>query len=126
MADVAILIDGSDEPVRGGRVDFPVGAVARPRRPLTGVAIALVTAVVTMGATGPQPADMGTVAENAPAACTDAAKDLALGEPAAAGTAEPWWGIEGPTRWVDPQTGMTVQVDLDSATGLVDHRVRDR
>ena len=65
----AIVVDGADRPVAGGMVAFRVGAVAavrsvgRPRRPWTGLAIAVVTAVVTMGAMGPQPApDMGIVA----------------------------------------------------------------
>lgn len=143
MAEIAILIDGSEEPVRGGRVDFPVGAVSAPRRPLAGLGIALVTAALAMGAPGPRAEAPPEPAAAVAAACRAATP---AGDGIAQATAGPtvraatttWWLDAAPVRYVDPATGLTVQVDAratmapDAPVGVperratVDHRDRVR
>jgi hypothetical protein len=110
----AIAIDGSALPAPDGKVAFAVGSVAAPRRPWTGLAIAVVTAAVTMGAMGPKPAAEALAAACPPPAIADQVDDgrVALATPAAARpVASPtsWWLLPQARWWVDPATGMTMQ-----------------
>jgi hypothetical protein len=85
-----------------------------------------------MGAMGPQAAPplAGTGAVDAVACAAepgDAAALAASGAPTMQpdATAVAWWLLPRPSRWVDPATGLTVQVDRTAQRPLVDHHARD-
>ena len=131
----AIAIDGSELPAPDGKVAFAVGSVATPRRPWTGLAIALVTAVVTMGAMGPRPAAEVLAAACPPLAIAIDQVDDGLAAPAVAPVATPaasetaWWLLPRVRQWVDPATGMTVHATpapVDRQHRVADDPHRDR
>ena len=136
----AIVVDGTDRPAHDGNVAFRVGAVPsveQPRRPGAGLAIAVVTAVVTMGAMGPRPASEAGVAAACPAPDSAPATDLPPIAPTAArpsqealprASATPWWLLPRESRWVDPATGMTVHAPpvAHEHERVSDDRPRDR
>jgi hypothetical protein len=111
----AIAIDGSELPAPDGNVAFAVGSVSTPRRPWTGLAIAVVTAVVTMGAIGPKSAAETLAAACPPLAIAVDQVDHGPAAPAVPpattpeATLTPWWLLPRARQWVDPATGMTVQ-----------------
>ena len=132
----AIALDGTDRPVQDGSIAFAVGSVAaaRPRRPLVGLAIAFVTAILTMGALGPHRAPPVL----APAPDTDATEaadiDAAMGTraaleatPAPIPSRTPWWQLPQMALWVDPANGRSMQAAADrhERPRLADHRARD-
>jgi len=132
MEHMAIVVDGTSQPVRAGELDFPAARVAR-YRPLGGVLIAVVTAIVTAGAMGPAAPAAGDTGSAAAVTCPapvslNATASSAPGplSTALAGRVVAWWTLPGPSRWVDPATGRTVQLDRAAAPAVVDHRARDR
>lgn len=113
----AIVVDGSDRPAPDGTVAFRVGAIKSgppPRRPWTGLAIAVVTAVVTMGAMGPQPAaEPGVAAVCPPADEVSAVATMPRIDAAPTASLTPWWRMPRAATMVDPVTGLTVQAAPD-------------
>lgn len=129
----AIVVDGTDRPALDGNVAFQVGKVrsAEPRRPWTGLAIAIVTALVTMGAMGPRPAsDPGAAAACPAAEAAPVARDAGRPSQEALQMASstPWWLLPHEATWVDPATGMTVQETpaAHEHDRVSDDRPRDR
>lgn len=116
MEHVAIIVDGTDAVVRDGTVGFPVGSIRAPRRPLAGLGIAIVTALVTMGAMGPRPTSTDAALAQA---CAPANPAPVADGPAALPTLTvtagpvPWWLRPQVREWVDPATGRSMQAQPD-------------
>jgi hypothetical protein len=116
MERMAIIVDGTDRGITDGTVGFAAGPVRQPRRPLAGLAIAIVTALVTMGAMGPRPPEAGgpEAAVCAPASPSPDAVLEADDTPAAvAASPMPWWLLPQVAEWVDPATGRSRQAPVD-------------
>lgn len=113
---MAIIVDGTDTVVRDGTVGFPVRTIRPPRRPLAGLGIAIVTAVVTMGAMGPRPPSADAAIG---VACDPASSTPIADGPAAQATLTvtaspmPWWLRPQVREWVDPATGRSMQAQPD-------------
>ena len=112
MERMAIIVDG--EQVAGNSsVAFPVDTIGRPRRPVAGLAIAVMAAVVSMGSIGPHLGGSGDAAQLAcgPATTGAVAADVTVGTPPATpeSTQIPWWLLPQVAEWVDPATGRSMQ-----------------
>jgi hypothetical protein len=127
----AIAVDGMDRPATDGVIAFAVGTVEprAPRRPVIGLAIAFVTALLTMGALGPRPAPIAAPAPLAAAEAADALNERIRVEAPAGPVDGPlaWWELPQMALWVDPATGRSMQAAADQREHprLADHRARD-
>ena len=127
----AIAIDGADRPTSDGLIAFAVDTVEpqAPRRPVVGLAIAFVTALLTMGALGPRPAHIASPATLAAADGADAFHERIRVEAPAAPADGPvaWWELPQMALWVDPATGRSMQraADRHDHPRLADHHARD-
>lgn len=112
MERIEIIVDG--EQVAGdGSVAFPLDSIGRPRRPIAGLAIAVMAAVVSMGAIGPHLGGSDRPAQLACAPATTAVVAADVSAPTAPATPEsnpvPWWLLPQVAEWVDPATGRSMQ-----------------
>lgn len=127
----AIAIDGTDRPAPDGAIAFVVGTVEprAPRRPVVGLAMAFVTALLTMGALGPRPAHIDAPSGIAVADAADAFNERIRVEAPAAPADGPvaWWELPQMALWVDPATGRSMQAAADrhEHPRLADHHARD-
>ncbi len=124
MEHMAIIVDGTDRPAEGGDVGFPLGAIRQPGRPLAGLALAIATAIVAIGAVGPHLADGDSDAASAcaapagPALATRPGAGTESRTPPpteAAASPTPWWLLSRVAEWVDPATGRSMQAQVDHA-----------
>lgn len=126
MERVAITMDGQDLPIGVETIEIPAQRVGEAKRPyVVALAIAVMTAAITLGALGPH-----TSSSDVPGVACDPATVIAPGPATTAGTtaidAPPWWERAAPAAWVDPQTGRLRQAQPQTTRRVVDHRARDR
>jgi len=111
MSVTAIIVDGSDRPLVGDTIVMPAERVERRGRPWLAVGVGLLTAVVAIGATGPQRAHVEPIVspgrEPLP---IDLADRLPLVRPAPPDRHVVWTAWR---EWVDPATGMTIRQPRD-------------
>ena len=112
MGVTAIIVDGSDRPLVGTTVVMPPERVERGGRKWLAVGIGLLTGVIAIGASGPQPSvpDRPT-GPGRPAIRVDLADHLPRPTAAPVDRAVVWvpW-----REWIDPRTGATVRVAADA------------
>jgi hypothetical protein len=118
MGVTAIIVDGSDRPLVGRAVVIEPERVGRRPRPWLAIGLALLTAVVAIGAAGPR-------AQSDASRC---AREGSMAVGTVVVTASPPVVAPAPLRtvvvwtpwreWVDPDSGETVRVARDPG-GLV-------
>jgi hypothetical protein len=113
MSVTAIIVDGSDRPLVGTTVVMPPERVERGGRRWLAVGIGLLTGVIAIGASGPQPSVPGRPTQpGRPPIAADLADRIPKPTATPLDDAVVW----APWRaWVDPRTGTTVRVAADPA-----------
>lgn len=111
MSVTAIIVDGSDRPQVRGTIVMPAQRIERRGRPWLAVGVGLLTAVVAIGATGPQRAHVEpSVAPGRGPLPIDLADHVPVELPAPPDRHVVWTAWR---EWVDPATGLTVRSNRD-------------